>query len=128
MHKGGQVFHVQAPRCPGRFYGRDAQIRNAAKEETQNAPEAAHHNKHAHTIVRAPGGGDWRITKGTRQRDFGCDISLGVYDIPLKKCVICQQPTSEMMSSEGHRIDVSLLTFVDDLMDTLIESTPGAMI
>ena len=31
------------------------------------------------------------------------------------------------MSSEGHRIDVSLLTFVDDLMDILIESTPSTM-
>ena len=71
MHKGGQVLHVQAPRCPGRFYGRDAQIRNAAKEETQKAPEAAHHNQHAQ-----PGGVDWRITKGTRQGDLGCDISL----------------------------------------------------
>ena len=127
MHKGRQVLHVQAPRCPGRFYGRDAQIRNAAKEETQNAPEAAHYNQHAHTILRAPGGGDWRITKGTRQGEFGCDISLEDYDIPLKKYVICRQQTSEMMSLEGHRIDVSLLTFVDDLMNILIESTPGAM-
>ena len=31
------------------------------------------------------------------------------------------------MSLEGHRIDVSLHTFVDDLMNILIESTPGAM-
>ena len=31
------------------------------------------------------------------------------------------------MSLEGHRIDVSLLTFVEDLMNILIESTPGAM-
>ena len=127
MHKGGQVLHVQAPRCPGRFYGRDALIRNAAKEETQKAPDADHCNQHAHTMRRALGGGDWRITKGTRQGDVGCDISLGVYGIPLKKYVICRQPTSEMMSLEEHRIDESLLTFVDDLMDILIESTPGAM-
>ena len=54
-------------------------------------------------------------------------LSLGDYDIPLKKYVICRQQTSEMMSSEGHRIDVSLLTFVDDLMDILFESTPSTM-
>ena len=50
MQKGGQVFHVQAPRCPVRFNGHDAQIRNAAKEETQNAPGAAHDNQHANRI------------------------------------------------------------------------------
>ena len=33
MHEGGQVLHVQAPRCPGRFYGRDAQIRNVQRRK-----------------------------------------------------------------------------------------------
>ena len=31
------------------------------------------------------------------------------------------------MKLEGQNVDVSLLTFVDDLMDILIESTPGSM-
>ena len=62
-------------------------------EATQRVPEAAiHHNQHINTELRTPGGGDWRITKGTRQGDFGCDIFLGVYDIPLKKYVR-QNPT-----------------------------------
>ena len=59
-------------------------------EATQRSPEAAiHHNQHLNTVLRTPGGGDWRITKGTRQGDFGCDMFLGVYDIPLKKYVKC---------------------------------------
>ena len=31
------------------------------------------------------------------------------------------------MKLDGHEVDVSLITFVDDLMDILIESTPGTM-
>ena len=77
--------------------------------------------------MRTRGGGDWRITKGTRQGDFGCDIFLGVYDIPLMKYVNSRQPTNDVMKLEGQNVDVSLLTFVDKLMDTLIESTPGSM-
>ena len=97
-------------------------------EETQKAPEAAiHHNQHVNTTLRNPGGGDWRIAKGTRQGDFGCDIFLGVYDIPLTRYVSSRQPTNEVMKLEGQKIDVSLLTSVDDLMDTLIWDTLGAM-
>ena len=97
-------------------------------EETQRAPEAAiHHNQQVNTILRTPGGGDWRITKGTRQGDFGCDIFLGVYDIPLMRYVSSRQATNEVMKLEGQRVDVSLLTFVDDCMDILIDGTPGAM-
>ena len=96
-------------------------------EETQKAPEAVHHNQHVNTILRTHGGGDWKITKGTRQGDFGCDIFLGVYDIPLKKYVSSRQPTNDVMKLEGQKIDVSLLAFIDDLMDILIEGTPGAM-
>ena len=44
-------------------------------EATQRPPEAAiNHNQHVITILRTPGGGDWKNTKGTRQGDFGCDI------------------------------------------------------
>ena len=76
-------------------------------EETQKAPEAAiHHNQHVNTMLRTFGGGDWKITQGTRQSDFGCD---------------------RVMKLEGQKIDVSLLTIVDDMMDTLIGSTPGAI-
>ena len=97
-------------------------------EATQRPPEAAiHHNQHVNTILRTPGGGDWKITKGTRQGDFGCDIFLGVYDIPLKKYRNSYQPTNEVMKLEVKSVDVSLLTFVDDLMDILIENTPGSM-
>ena len=33
-------------------------------EATQRSPEAAiHHNEHLNTVLRTPGGGDWRITK-----------------------------------------------------------------
>ena len=71
--------------------------------------------------------GTGELPKGTRQGDFGCDIFLGVYDIPLKKYVNSRQPTNEVMKLEGQNVDVSLLTFVDDLMDILIESTPGSM-
>ena len=38
-----------------------------------------------------------------------------------------RQRTNEVMKLEGQKIDVSLLTFVDDLTDILIEGTPGAM-
>ena len=38
-----------------------------------------------------------------------------------------RQPTNEVMKLEGKKVDVSLLTFVDDLMDILIENTPGSM-
>ena len=97
-------------------------------DATQRSLEAAiHHNQHLNTVLRTPGGGDWRITKGTRQGDFGCDKFLGVYDIPLKKYVNSRQPTNEVMKLEDQNVDVSLLTFVDDLMDILIESTPGSM-
>ena len=97
-------------------------------EATQKSPEAAiHHNQHLNTVLRTLGGGDWRITEGTRQGDFGCDIFLGVYDIPLKKYVNSRQPTNEVMKLEGQNVDVSLLIFVDDSMDILIESTPGSM-
>ena len=86
-------------------------------EETLKAPEAViHHNQHVNTTLRTPGGGDWKITNGTRQGD-----------IPLKKYFSSRQPTNEVMKLEGQKIDVSLLTFVDDLMDILIEGTPGAM-
>ena len=87
-------------------------------EETQKAPEAViHHNQHVNTTLRTPGGWNWKITKGTRQGD-----------IPLKKYISSRQPTNEVMKLEGQKkIDVSLLTFVDDLMDILIEGTPGAM-
>ena len=64
--RAGRSYMFKLRDVLGAFTGVDAQIRNAAKEETQNAPEAAHYNQHAHTILRAPGGGDWRITKGTR--------------------------------------------------------------
>ena len=47
--------------------------------------------------------------------------------MPLKKYVSGRQPTNEVMKLEGQKIDVSLLTFVDDLIDILIEGTPGAM-
>ena len=97
-------------------------------EATQRSPEAAiHHNQHINTILRTLGGGDWKITKGTRQGDFGCDIFLGVYDMPLKKYVNGRRPKKETMKLEGYDVDVSLITFVDDLMDILIESTPGTM-
>ena len=58
-------------------------------------------------ILRTPGGWDWKITKGTRQGDFGCDIFHGVYDIPLKKYVSGRQPINEVMKLEGQKIDVS---------------------
>ena len=93
-------------------------------EAAQRSPEAGiHHNQHLNTVLRTPGGGDWGITKGTRQSDFGCDIFLGVYNIPLKKYVNSRQPTKEVMKLDGQNVGVSLLTFVDDLMDILIEST-----
>ena len=73
-------------------------------EETQKAPEAAiHHNQHVNTILRTLGGADWRITKGTRQGDFGCDIFLRVYDIPFRKYVSSRQPTNEVMTLEGQK-------------------------
>ena len=58
--------------------------------------------------------------------DFGCDIFLGVFDVPLNKYVNSRQPTNEVMKLEGQNVDVSLLTFVDDVMDILIQSTPGS--
>ena len=61
-------------------------------EETQKAPEAAiHHNQQVNTILRTPGG----------RGDFGCDIFLGVYDIPLRKYVSSRQPTNEVMNETG---------------------------
>ena len=74
-------------------------------EETQKAPEAViHHNQHVNTVLRTPGGGDWNITEGTRQGDFGCDIFLGVYDIPLKKSVSGRQPINEVLKLEGQKL------------------------
>ena len=74
-------------------------------EETQKAPEAViHHNQHVNTTLRTPSGGDWKITKGTRQGDFGCDIFLGVHDIPLKKYVSGRQPRKEVMKLEGQKL------------------------
>ena len=52
---------------------------------------------------------------------------MGVYDVPLKKYVNSRQPTNEVMKLEGHNVDASLLTCVDDLMDMLIENTPSSM-
>ena len=88
-------------------------VRGAFTNVTGNV---IHHNQHVNTILRTPGGGDWKITKGTRQGDFGCDIFLGVYDIPLKKYGSGRQPLNEVLKLEGQKIDISLLTFVDDLI------------
>ena len=71
--------------------------------------------------------GTGKLPKARGRAITGCDIFLGVYDIPLKKYVSGRRPRNEVMKLEGHEVDVSLLTFVDDLMDMLIESTPSSM-
>lgn len=57
----------------------------------------------------------------------GATFILGVYDIPLKSYVNSRHPTNEVLRLEGRKIDVSLLTFVDDFGDILIKSAPDAM-
>ena len=128
MLESWQVLPFQAQRVRGAFTNVTHESIQQHLEATQRSPEAAiHHNQHLNTVLRTPGGGDWRISIGTRQGDFGCDIFLGVYDIPLKKYVNGRRPKNEVMKLEGHEVDVSLLTSVDDLMDKLIESTPSSM-
>ena len=110
-------FHKCHTRVSSTTLGSDAEITGSG-----DTPQSA-----LNILLRTPGGGDWRITKDTRQGDFGCDIFLGVYDIPLKKYVNSRQPTNEVMKLEDQNVDVSLLTFVDDLIDTLIKSTSCSM-
>ena len=50
-----------------------------------------------------------------------------VYDTPLRKYVSSRQATNEEMKVVRTDILCALLTLVDDFMDILIESTPGAM-
>ena len=57
---------------------------------------------------------------------MGCDV-LGAYDTLLRKHVNSRKPPNEVVRLEGRDIDVSSLTFVDDLTDMLIESIPRAM-
>ena len=128
MLESRQVLPFQTQRCTRGFHKCHTRVSSAAlgsdAESTRSGdtPQSAHQHG-----IESTGGGDWRITKGTRQGDFGCDIFLGFYDIPLKKYVNSRQPTNEVMKLEGQNVDVSLLVFVDDLMDILIESTPGSM-
>ena len=63
-------------------------------EVTQSAPEAViHHSHHVNTILRRPGCGDWKIAKGTRQRDLVCDVLLGFFDSHTAQKV-CEQPSA----------------------------------
>ena len=121
-----QVVPVEAQRCTRCFRKRDAQISNAALEENAESTGSSHSSQPScqHDIENT---GQRRLENHNRHRakEFGMRHLLGAHNIPLRKYVNSRKPKNEVVRLERRNIDVSLQLIVDDVMDMLIESTPG---
>ena len=83
-------------------------------------------------LVLKLGGGKvrtWRMMRGTRQGDStGSDVFCEIYDDSIEQCSNKRDRPMAVMTLNGEELDMSVVTFVDDIAEISIYGGSGSQV